>query len=211
MWVVRSASRLLSFRPGRGEPKSLLMKALPKTLVVAIALAVLACGSDSPTATVVDTTTSTSTTSTSTSITTFSTSTNTSAPATTTVTSVTTVSSSVSKETAEVAFDVSVFDWTESVPPGDVHIVVGDETWQPDMEFGGDVRSFGDFEVGTPATVMVYPDGLGSRAIEVTFVMTEEMAPKSGSAETQTHVEIYDDEVQVWGLAIPDFEQFFDR
>lgn len=186
------------------------MKLLPTMLVATVSLVVLACGSTSLTTTVVDTTTSTIATTTTTTTTTVSTTA--SAPSTTTTTSEPTTSSSTApKETAEVALDISVFDWTESNPPGDVHVVVGDETWQPELEFGGDVRSFGNFEVGIPATFVVYADGLGGRAVGVTFLMTDEMAPKSGSAETLTHVEIHDNEVQVWGLAIPDFEQYFDR
>ena len=37
------------------------------------------------------------------------------------------------------------------------------------------------------------------------------MVSKSGSDEMLTHVEIHDNEVQVWGHAIPEFEQYFER
>lgn len=111
----------------------------------------------------------------------------------------------------EVVLELSVFDWTESNPPGAVTIVIGDQTWNPDLGFGGDGRELGEFEVGVPNSFTVYPDGPGGRGIEIEFVMTEEMAAKSGSDEMMTHVEIHDSEVQAWGHAIPGFEAYYDR
>ena len=105
--------------------------------------------------------------------------------------------------------EITVFDWTESVPPGDVSIGVGFESWQPDLEFGGDVREFGEYQVGVPSQFEVYPDGIGGMQIVVEFVMTDEMI--SGSPMSLTNVEIYDNEILVSGQAIPGFEAVFDR
>lgn len=110
-----------------------------------------------------------------------------------------------------VELELSIFDWTDGNPPGnDAFVVVeGLESWTPNLEFGGDVRSFGGFEVGVPGTVLIYPDGDTGAEIRMTFVMTDEMI--SGSDMSITHVEIYDSEVLVWGQAIPGLEQSFDR
>lgn len=113
--------------------------------------------------------------------------------------------------TSAVELKLSVFDWTETNPPPvEAFVVVGGkQVWTPDLEFGGDVHSFGTFEIGEPSTIVVYPDGHEGSEISVEFVMTSDMI--SGSDRDQTHVEIYDSEVLVWGTAIPGFEQSFDR
>lgn len=107
--------------------------------------------------------------------------------------------------------ELTVFDWTETnAPGGDAFVVVeGIESWTPDLEFFADVRSFGTFEIGEPGALLVYPDGNDGSEIEVDFVMTKDMI--SGSDMAMTHVEIYDSEVLVWGMAIPGIEQTFDR
>jgi len=107
--------------------------------------------------------------------------------------------------------ELFVSDWTNNVPPpADVFVVVeGVESWTPDLEFGGDVHSFGEFKIGEPGTLLVYPDGHSGAEIEVTFVMTDEMI--SGSAMSVTNVEIYDSTILVWGQAIPGFEAEYDR
>jgi len=107
-----------------------------------------------------------------------------------------------------VELELTVFDWTNNIPPPeDAFVVVeGVESWTPDLEF---VHSFGKFTIGVPGILLVYPDGYTGSEIEVTFVMTDEMI--SGSDMAMTHVEIYDSEVLAWGIAIPGFEQTFDR
>ncbi len=110
---------------------------------------------------------------------------------------------------AFMILEIVVFDWTENVPPGDVLVGVGNESWQPNLEFGGDLREFGEYKIGLPGSFEVYPDGIGDTQIVVEFVMTDEMI--SGSVMSQTHVEIYDTEILVWGQAIPGLEETFDR
>lgn len=132
------------------------------------------------------------------------------APATTPPSSGSTTSTE-SRGSGLVELELTVFDWTNNVPPPeDAFVVVeGVESWTPDLEFGGDVHLFGGFTIGVPGILIVYPDGHSGSEIEVTFVMTDEMI--SGSDMAMTHVEIYDSEVLVWGIAIPGFEQTFDR
>ena len=113
---------------------------------------------------------------------------------------------------AFMILEIVVFDWTENIPYGQigpVAIGVGFESWEPDMEFGGDFKEFGEYEIGVPSSFEFYPDGFGGRQIIVDFVMTDEMT--SGSVMSQTHVEIYDNEVLAWGQAIPGFEVTYDR
>lgn len=122
-----------------------------------------------------------------------------------------TTSVATNGEPGEVELELTVFDWTETnAPGGDAFVVVeGIESWTPDLEFFADVRSFGTFEIGEPGALLVYPDGNDGSEIEVDFVMTKDMI--SGSDMAMTHVEIYDSEVLVWGMAIPGIEQTFDR
>jgi hypothetical protein len=106
--------------------------------------------------------------------------------------------------------EIAVFDWTSGPPPPEPQVVLGDQSWAPDLECGGDgPESFGSFQVGEPGTFVVYPDGIGGTEIVVGFVMTDEMI--SGSDMSLTHVEIYDKTVLVWGQATPEFEVEFAR
>ena len=112
---------------------------------------------------------------------------------------------------SEALLEVTVFDWTETNPPIDALVVAGEDTWTPDLEFGGDSHGFRPFPVGESHTFTIYPDGRSANAIDVSFVMTEEMVPISGSARALTNVEIYDDTVIVSGMAIPGFERTYSR
>lgn len=70
-------------------------------------------------------------------------------------------------------------------------------------------RSFGNYPIGVPTTIWVYPDGADGNQVEVIFTMNGDMT--SGSDRATTHIEIYDSTVVAWGEAIPDFEQSFTR
>ncbi len=104
---------------------------------------------------------------------------------------------------------MTVTDDTEQRPPEVEIWVRGQGSWYPDLTFGGDVRELGEYPVGEAGEFFVYPDGRDGAEVRVEFVMTPEMI--SGSDRAMTRVEVYDDEVLVWGEAIPGFEQRFDR
>ena len=133
------------------------------------------------------------------------------APTTTTALDAEATTRSRSDESGSVELEVSFFDWTETNPPSEEAFVVveGVGSWTPDLEFGGDGHSFGNFVIGVPGTLLIYPDGHEGKQLSVTFVMTDQMI--SGSAQALTHIEIFDSEVLVYGEAIPDIEEILDR
>ena len=59
--------------------------------------------------------------------------------------------------------------------------------------------------------MIIYPDGPDGHVIQVSL-LTDEMLPVSGFIRhILTSIKIYDMEVIVKGIAIPDFEQSYDR
>jgi hypothetical protein len=180
-----------------------------KVFIAVSALLLVSCGSSDTSVTTESSPTSDQTSNVTATTKVIAPSTTTPAETTTMVEKVVSTTSTTTQGTL-VALEVGIFDWTESNAPEDVLVSVGATFWEPDMEFGGDGPfDFGSFTIGEPGTITIYPDGLGGSEIEVTFVMTGEMI--SGSDRAVTHIEIYDSEVLVWGEAIPEFEQYFER
>lgn len=73
------------------------------------------------------------------------------------------------------SLDIVVFDWTETRPPGDVFVQVGDsDAWNPDIEFGGDgPHYFGTYDVGTGGAISFWPDD-PLHEIKIMFEITAE-------------------------------------
>ena len=61
----------------------------------------------------------------------------------------TTIFAPAPQASGPMEFELFVSDWTNNVPPPtDAFVVVeGVESWTPDLEFGGDVHSFGEFKI----------------------------------------------------------------
>ena len=112
---------------------------------------------------------------------------------------------------AKVLLEITVSDETETHSVSDAVVVVGDDTWSPDLRSGGDSHSFRPNPVGEPTALIIYPDGPDGHVIQVSL-LTDEMAPVSGSVRhILIDISIYDREVIVSGIVIPDFEQIYDR
>jgi hypothetical protein len=110
-----------------------------------------------------------------------------------------------------VVLDIAVFDDSVDRPLADDFEVWvrGSGSWYPDVEFGADSRTFGEYQVGEADEFYIYPDGRDATEVRVEFTMQPDMI--AGSDMARTLVEVTDSEVIVIGLAIPDQEQRFSR
>lgn len=103
----------------------------------------------------------------------------------------------------EILFNLGINDKTDERAPHDRFAVEipGREIWYPDLAYGGDSETFGEFRVGPKHTFTIYPTGPDEPSFAVPFSMKPTMS--SELASSKTYIEIYDDSLVVRGPAIP--------
>ncbi|MGB7294206.1 MAG: hypothetical protein WBC70_01325 [Candidatus Aminicenantales bacterium] len=114
------------------------------------------------------------------------------------------------KELAKL-LEISIWPKTEKKPLGErTEIwIKGHGSWFPNLKYGGDKRSFGNYKVGEVKEFFLYPDGRNGIEIKVQFKMTAEMI--SGSDAAVILIDIFDDKVEVVGQAIEGRSVVFKR
>src|SRR5680860_354379 len=105
-------------------------------------------------------------------------------------------------QSTKVLLEIAVWDEMEkSSAHNRMEIwVKGYGSWFPDLKYGGDKHSLGEFTVGGENEFFFYPKGRDGIEIKVPFKMTNEMI--SGSDQAQTIISVYDNKVEVFGQAI---------
>lgn len=110
-----------------------------------------------------------------------------------------------------ILFNLGVEDETENRAPSDSFAVEvqGREVWYPDLAYGGDSETFGEFRVGEKHAFTIYPSGPDGPALEVPFSMKPTMS--SLLASSKTYIDVYDDSLIVRGPAIPNRRASYPR
>ena len=67
----------------------------------------------------------------------------------------------------------------------------------------------GPFKVGESVTFFIYPEGRDTPEIEVELILPANVIP--GSARDLVVIEVYDDEIKVFGTSVPGFEVIYPR
>lgn len=67
----------------------------------------------------------------------------------------------------------------------------------------------GPFPTGEPASFFIYPEGRDTPEIEVQLVVPATVIP--GSVRDLIEIEVYDDEIIVFGTSVPDFSATYPR
>lgn len=67
----------------------------------------------------------------------------------------------------------------------------------------------GPFPTGEPTSFFIYPEGRDTPEIEVQLVVPPTVSP--GSVRDLVEIEVYDDEIIVYGTSVPDFSATYPR
>lgn len=67
----------------------------------------------------------------------------------------------------------------------------------------------GPFRIGEPVTFFIYPEGRDTPEIEVELVLPANVIP--GSARDLVEIEVYDNEIKIFGTSVPGFEASYPR
>ena len=67
----------------------------------------------------------------------------------------------------------------------------------------------GPFKTGEPVSFFIYPEGRDTPEIEVQLLVPATVLP--GSVRDLIEIEVYDDEIKVFGTSVPGFEATYPR